>query len=33
MSEHFYRFKRTQMESLSALKGANSWYAITGAHD
>ena len=33
MSGHFYRFKRTQLESLSALKGANSWYAVSGAHD
>ena len=33
MSGDFYRFRRTELESLSALKGANSWYAITGARN
>jgi hypothetical protein len=33
MSEDFYRFDRTEFESLSALKGANSWYSITSARN
>lgn len=28
MSERFYRFDQTQVESMSAFKGTNSWYAI-----
>lgn len=33
MSGNFYRFNRSEFESLSALKGANSWYSITDAKD
>jgi len=33
MPASFYRFKRTKMESLSALKGATSWYSIADAND
>jgi hypothetical protein len=29
MSGHFYRFNQTKVESISAFKGANSWYSIT----
>jgi len=33
MSEAFYRFKQTQVESISAFKGANSWYSIESARN
>ena len=33
MSRDFYRFKRAQLESLSALKGASSWYAVLDSRD
>lgn len=32
-ASHFYRFDRTQVESMSALEGTNSWYSIKGAND
>ncbi|MGB5473459.1 MAG: hypothetical protein WBQ78_08275 [Gammaproteobacteria bacterium] len=31
MPENFYRFDKTEVESISALKGANSWYTINDA--
>lgn len=33
MPHDFYRFIQTQVESISAFKGTNSWYAISDAQD
>ncbi len=33
MSQDFYRFKGIKCESVSALKGTNSWYSISDAED